>query len=86
MEADYRPSKGVRKVETEIEKTIKELNKPIIVRTGWISNVAELADISEVFHVDEKDVPKNGLAFLMENGWWREESDDKVIQRHYWIR
>jgi hypothetical protein len=85
MEADYRPSKGVRKVETEIEKTIKELNKPIIVRTGWISNAAEVADISEVSQIKETDVPEEGLEFLMENGWWREERDG-VIQRHYWVR
>jgi hypothetical protein len=89
VEADW-PSKGVRKVETEIEKTIKELNKPIIVRTGWISNgpgSAGLEDISEVFPIEEGEVPSDEvLEFLKRNGWWREESDDEVIQRHYWVR
>ena len=72
-------------MKTEIE----EWMKPIIVRTGWISNgpgSSGLADISEVFQIDEKDVPDDGLAFLKRNGWWREESDDEVIHRHYWIR
>jgi hypothetical protein len=62
----------------ETEKTI--------VRTGWISNVAELADISDVFPIEEGEVPSEGLEFLKRNGWWREESDDEVIQRHYWVR
>ena len=76
-------------MKTDIEKTIEELNKPMIVRTGWISNgpgSAGLADISEVFPIEEYDVPNDGLAFLKRNGWWREESDDEVLQRHYWIR
>jgi hypothetical protein len=76
---------GEKKMKTEIEK----LMEPIIVRTGWISNgpgSAELAGKSPVFQIKESDVPKNGLEFLLENRWWREESDDGVIQRCYWVR
>jgi hypothetical protein len=72
-----------------MKTNIEELMKPIIVRTGWISNgpgSAGLADISDVFRIEKTDVPENGLDFLMGNGWWREESDDGVIQRHYWVR
>jgi hypothetical protein len=76
-------------MKTEIEKTIEELVKPVIVRTGWISNgpgSAGLAGLSEVFPIEEEEVPSEGLEFLKRNGWWREESDDEVIQRHYWVR
>jgi hypothetical protein len=73
----------IRQIRPEKEN---EMKTEIIVRTGWINNAAEVADISEVSQIDEKDVPKDGLGFLMENKWWREESDDGAIQRHYWVR
>jgi len=76
-----------RKREKKMKKDLEELMKPIIVTTGWISNgpgSAGLADISDVYQIEKTEVPEDGLEFLEENGWWREE--DGVIQRHYWVR